>query len=70
MATTVDRCPKCGQFVYVLELWVTKETVTINAGTRSAFVVDDLEPAGSLKIEEVAPDDVFTRHLCKLGGGV
>lgn len=69
MAATCDRCGKCGQFVYRLTLWISQEVIEINAGTKKAFVVDDI-PGFSvadvpvLKLTEEVPDEVFVRHRC------
>jgi len=72
MSATVDRCEGCGQFVYRLELWISKEAITINAGTKKAFVVDDITAFSVgdipvMKLTEEIPAEVFTRHKCRGG---
>jgi hypothetical protein len=65
----VERCETCGQFVYRLTLWISNETIEINAGTRKAFVIDDITgwTVGDIpvmKLTEEVPAEVFTRHMC------
>ena len=69
MPTTVDRCEKCGQFVYHLELWISGETIQIDAGTKKAFVVDDivhdnLYGMPTFRLTEAVPAEVFVTHQC------
>ena len=68
MGASVDRCGRCGQYIYILQLWVTGEVIAINAGTKPALMVEDLhnEVAGipAMKLTEAEPVEVFTRHKC------
>jgi len=68
MASDVDRCGRCGQYIYLLTLWVTGEVIAINAGTKPALLVEDLHAdvhgIPAMKLTEAEPVEIFTRHKC------
>ena len=69
MGATIERCEYCGQFIYRIELWISREVIEINAGTRKAFVIDDITKwtvgdVPVMKLTEEVPAEVFTRHEC------
>lgn len=72
MRVEVERCDECGKFVYRLRLWISGDDILIDAGTRKAFVVDDLEPADELhgipllRLTEEVPAEVFVKHECRV----
>jgi len=75
MAATVDRCKECGQFVYRLELLISREVISICAGTKKAFVIDDIEDPQPgifglpvMKLTKEVPAEVFVRHVCQESG--
>lgn len=74
MAEEVTRCPSCGQFTYRLVTWMQDEVIIINAGTKQAFVVDEIATwrvadIPVMKLTDEVPANVFTIHKCKAEGG-
>ena len=73
MAALAEHCPECGQMIYQIQRpWTVMQEVTvIDAGTRAAFVVEDLNPQPGIfglpimKLTEEIPAEVFTIHRCK-----
>ena len=70
MPAPVERCGACGQFVYRLQLWISGNQITLDAGTKKAFIIDDIisEKVYEIpvfRLTEAEPSEVFIVHRCK-----